>query len=152
MGGYGPANAPLVTSGDGVTAGYGTAADPVTFPAGEGLGEARTEKFVKFLDSLKGAGNDTLVESIKEGFRACLESKKWSKKVTEKVKKSEKPKEGTFTKKADAIVSELMDKAEGDAGTSVKKINFYINRAGDKLSNKAEVMKAKALLEKKAEK
>ena len=75
----------------------------------------------------------------------------WSKEATEKVKKEEKPKPGTFTKKAGAITKELLKKAEGDPGKAVQKVNFFINRAGKKLKNKAEVMKAKSTLEKKSE-
>jgi hypothetical protein len=114
--------------------------------------DKRIEKFMAFLESLKNDENKGTIETVRTGFEACLEAKKWSGKVTKEVKKSEKPEAGTFTKKAGAIVKELMDKAEGNPGTAVKKINFYANRAGDKLANKAEVMKAKSILEKKNEK
>ena len=93
--------------------------------------------------------NVKVMIKFKEGFIACLEAKKWSGKV--KVEKEEKPKEGTFTKSADSIVKELMRKAEGNAGTAMKKLNFYMNRAGDSVSNKAELNKAKSILSKKLE-
>ena len=34
------------------------------------------QKFIKFLESLKGKGKgqDTLIESVKQGFKACMES------------------------------------------------------------------------------
>jgi hypothetical protein len=178
-GGYGPVNAPMVTNGGdtgaggtfgGFTTGYG-AGDPVSLGESENINnfsdninydktdsngvimDKRVEKFMAFLESLKNDENKTTIETVKTGFEACLEAaKKWSGKVTKEVKKSEKPEAGTFTKKSGAIVSELMDKAEGNPGTAVKKINFYANRAGDKLANKAEVMKAKNILEKKNEK
>ena len=31
------------------------------------------QKFENFLESLKGEGQDTLIESVKEGFQACYE-------------------------------------------------------------------------------
>lgn len=31
------------------------------------------QKFNKFLESLKGKGQDTLIESVKQGFQACFE-------------------------------------------------------------------------------
>jgi len=155
--GYGPVNAPKVTDGGGFTAGYGTGADPVVFGGdagggmGEGIADNQNEKFMAFLESLKTENNTNLIDTVKGGFETCLEAKKkWSQEV--KVKKDEKPAEGTFTKKSGAIVKELMSKAEGNPGTAVQKINFYINRAGDGMSNKAEVMKAKKILEKKSEK
>lgn len=75
------------------------------------------------------------------------EKKKWSGDV--KVEKEEKPKEGTFSGKAEDIVKELLKKAEGNKGTAMKKLQFYINRAGKNLSNKAEIEKAKSILKKK---
>lgn len=70
--------------------------------------------------------------------------KKWSQDVD--VKEEEKTKEGTFTKSAKEIVDELMKKSEGDKGTAMKKLQFYINRAGKNLSNKEEIEKAKDML------
>jgi len=32
------------------------------------------KKFEKFLESLKGKGQDTLIESVKQGFQACFEN------------------------------------------------------------------------------
>ena len=34
----------------------------------------RKDKFEKFLESLKGNGQDTLIESVKKGFKVCMES------------------------------------------------------------------------------
>lgn len=52
---------------------------------------------------------------------------------------------GLFTKKAEEIVKELL-KLSKDRSQAIKRITFYINRAGDKLSNKDEVLKAKEIL------
>ena len=35
----------------------------------------KNEKFVKFLESLKGQGQDILIENVQKGFRACCEVK-----------------------------------------------------------------------------
>jgi hypothetical protein len=54
--------------------------------------------------------------------------------------------EGTFTGKAKSIVSKLMEASNGDSRKAKRKLTFYINRAGDKLSNKSEINKAKKIL------
>ena len=52
----------------------------------------------------------------------------------------------TFTKSADEIVDILLDVSGGDVGLAVKRINYYINRAGRKLSNRRSVLRAKRIL------
>lgn len=87
--GYGPVNAPKVTSGGGFTD-YGPS-DPVsTGPSadggamggmdagGAGMGESRDDKFISFLESLKDGKNEHLLEAIKEGFTSITEAKKWA--------------------------------------------------------------------------
>lgn len=76
------------------------------------------------------------------------EGKKWSQEVTDKVKKENKPAEGTFTKKAGAIVDELLAKHKGNSGKAAKALSFYINRGGEDLENKGECEKALKKLEK----
>lgn len=76
------------------------------------------------------------------------ENKYWSKQVTEKIKKSEKPKALTFTKDYKYIINELLNKSEGNINTAIKKLQFYINRAGKKLKNKINIYKAKQELQK----
>jgi len=82
--GFGQVNAPKVAGGGSLvsTIGYGTAGDPVTTPAGEAgaLGEAKEEKFLVFLESLKSDVNLNLIEVVKKGFSIYLESEKTSKK------------------------------------------------------------------------
>lgn len=73
--------------------------------------------------------------------------KYWSQDVTKKVKKSEKPKIGTFTKNAEYIVNELIGLSEGDIDIAIKKIQFFINRAGKNLKNKKEILRAKKILQ-----
>lgn len=34
----------------------------------------KTQKFNKFLESLKGTGHDSLIESVKNGFKVCFEN------------------------------------------------------------------------------
>lgn len=74
-------------------------------------------------------------------------NKYWSQDVTKKVKKSEKPKIGTFTKNAEYIVNELIGLSEGDIDIAIKKIQFFINRAGKNLKNKKEILRAKKILQ-----
>ncbi len=66
---------------------------------------------------------------------------------TEDVKVEYHPPEGTFTKDAKEIVSTLMHDAKDNSALALHRLVFYINRAGDKLSNSSEVQKAKAKLE-----
>src|SRR5271154_4539010 len=73
-----------------------------------------------------------------------ITEKKWS----GEVKVKWKPEEGLFTKGSGAIVKALMA-APGGAKKAMSRLNFYINRAGDKLENKEELEKAKAAIEKK---
>lgn len=59
--------------------------------------------------------------------------------------------EGLFTKSKEEIVDGLLKDANGDEELALKRINFYINRAGDGLSNKTAVNAAKKELENKIE-
>jgi|SRR5579859_224655 len=82
-------------------------------------------------------------QRLKE-LAGLITEKKWS----GEVKTKWKPTEGTFTGKAGSIVKALLD-APGGAKKAMSRLNFYINRAGDKLENREELEKAKAALEKK---
>ena len=66
------------------------------------------------------------------------------------------PKQSTpkdlFTKPASTIVKVLLQQTKGNIGKAIQKITFYINRAGENLSNKVEVNKAKKILQDKLEK
>lgn len=59
--------------------------------------------------------------------------------------------EGTFNQTADKIVKALLEKSK-DVGQAIRRLVFYINRAGENLPNKVEVMKALVILKKKKEK
>ena len=59
--------------------------------------------------------------------------------------------EGLFTKPTQDIVDGLLKDAHGDEELALRRITFYINRAGDGLSNKTAVNAAKRELEKKVE-
>lgn len=59
--------------------------------------------------------------------------------------------EGLFTQPTKDIIDGLLKDANGDEELALKRINFYINRAGDGLSNKTAVHAAKRELEKKVE-
>lgn len=84
--GYGPVNAPKVTSGGGFTD-YGPN-DPVStgpsgdggamggMDAGGGMGESLDHKFVAFLESLKTDDNSSFIDTVKTGFIAINESEK----------------------------------------------------------------------------
>ncbi len=82
-------------------------------------------------------------QRLKE-LAGLITEKKWSGKVATKWK----PEEGLFTKKAGAIVAALMA-APGGAKKAMSRLNFFINRAGEKLENKEELEKAKAAVSKK---
>ena len=64
------------------------------------------------------------------------------------VKPKVKIPDGLFTKKAADIVSGLLGLA-GGLSKALTRISFYINRGGDNLPNKTEVLKAKKIIEKK---
>lgn len=57
--------------------------------------------------------------------------------------------EGLFTQDSQHIVDGLLKDANNDEELALKRINFYINRAGDGLSNKTNVNSAKKELEKR---
>ena len=78
-----------------------------------------------------------------------VEAEDWLKDV--KVDPKNKTPEGLFTKPASTIVRELLKLTKNDIGKAIQKITFYINRAGDNLSNANEVEKAKEQLQKKNE-
>ena len=54
---------------------------------------------------------------------------------------------GTFTQKAPEIVKVLMKGAHNDPALALRRLVFYMNRAGNGLSNAKEFEKAKAKLE-----
>lgn len=70
----------------------------------------------------------------------------WSEEVDEHLKWHAP--EGTFTEKAPEIVKVLMKGADDDATLALRRLVFYMNRAGERLRNKEELDKAKASLEK----
>lgn len=61
------------------------------------------------------------------------------------------PKEGLFLQKGESIAKYLLDHSNSKA-QAVRRINFYINRGGEGLPNKTEVMKAKRIIENSIEK
>ncbi|MGN0905135.1 MAG: DUF3175 domain-containing protein [Alphaproteobacteria bacterium] len=66
---------------------------------------------------------------------------------SEEVKAKYHPPEGTFTHKAPEVVQTLMDGAHGNAKLALERLVFYMNRAGEKLTNKTELEAAKEKLE-----
>jgi len=78
-------------------------------------------------------------------YKEILE-KQWLKDVKPKYH----PPEGTFTKKAAAIAAQLLKDSSSPA-QAMQRLNFYINRAGKDLTNKAELEKAKDIISKKIE-
>lgn len=73
------------------------------------------------------------------------ENPMWSEEVTEHEKYH--PPEGTFTKNASEVVRILLDGANGNVTQALRRLLFYMNRAGSKLSNAEELEKAKTKLE-----
>lgn len=57
------------------------------------------------------------------------------------------PPAGTFTEKAPEVVKTLMSGADNDPTLALRRLLFYMNRAGDKLTNVEELDKAKTKLE-----
>src|SRR5271157_3441251 len=82
-------------------------------------------------------------QRLKE-LAGLITEKKWS----GEVKVKWKPEEGLFTKGSGAIVKALLA-APGGAKKAMSRLNFFINRAGDKLENKEELEKAKEVISKK---
>ena len=68
-----------------------------------------------------------------------------NKKLSDVKSKTDLP-EGAFTNKAETIKKIILEHA-GSKDKAIKMINYYINRAGDNLANKTEVLKAKRLIE-----
>ncbi len=75
---------------------------------------------------------------------ADKETKKWSAPVTNKVTKH--PKEGTFKGSSDEIAKELKRLHGKDFQSAMSALNFYINRAGEGMSNRKNVEGAKNAL------
>ncbi|NEN87937.1 MAG: hypothetical protein F6K48_03045 [Okeania sp. SIO3H1] len=89
--------------------------------------------------------HDTMPMAIKRGTYAVrLNPPK--KKTLSKVKTKHSTPAGLFTKTADKIVKGLLKDAKGDHALAIKRITFYINRAGKDLSNRRSVMAAQKKL------
>lgn len=75
--------------------------------------------------------------------------KKLSKFLEEKLSDVEAewhPKEGLFTSDDPKYIADYLLKNSKDKGQAMKRLVFYMNRAGDKLENKNVLNKAKELL------
>ena len=68
---------------------------------------------------------------------------KWSGDIVSKTH----PMPGTFTKDANTIVNELLRVHHNSPNKSLMALNFYINRAGEKLTNEIQLELAKSKLE-----
>lgn len=66
---------------------------------------------------------------------------------SEKVRSKYHPPAGTFTHRAGDVVKILMKDAGNDAVLALRRLVFYMNRAGKRLSNREELEKAKTRLE-----
>lgn len=73
--------------------------------------------------------------------RILVRAENWIKDV--KVKEKSKTPKGLFTENSSKIVRELLKLTDNDIGKAIRKITFYINRAGQNLSNEREIEKAK---------
>ena len=62
------------------------------------------------------------------------------------VKSEWHPKDGLFTEKDPKKIVDYLLKNSKDRGQAMKRLTFYMNRAGDKLSNKTVLNKAKDML------
>lgn len=104
----------------------------------------KSNEFMKALDKATTEISNKMSGSTKESIE---EKEKWSADVKTKWKAPE----GTFTKSASEIASIVLKGHKGDAGSAIKAINFYLNRAGKDISNRGEVEKAMGILQKKNE-
>lgn len=77
-------------------------------------------------------------------LKEFLESKNWS----DSVDTSWKPKEGLFTKKDPQKIADYLLSHSKDEAQAMQRLVFYMNRAGDNLTNKAVLNKVKSLLKK----
>ena len=75
------------------------------------------------------------------------ESNKWVQNVEPKILHGLFP-EGTFLKKAESIVKQLLV-VNPDVGLAIKRLTYYINRGGHDVPNKDELERAKQILEQK---
>ncbi len=66
---------------------------------------------------------------------------------SEEVKSNYHPPEGTFTKSAPEVVKILLTGAGNDPLLALHRLVFYMNRAGDKLTNSRALETAKLTLE-----
>lgn len=76
------------------------------------------------------------------------EVEKWSGEVTEE--SDYHPPEGTFEKNGSSIADQLLGDADFP-GQAMRRLVFYMNRAGKNLKNKSELNKAKDIIGKKVE-
>lgn len=97
------------------------------------------EQYYKTHSSLKIEAEDWLKEAKKEREKNPLP-------------KSEQIPEGLFTEPARNVADGLLKVSKNDIGKAIRKLTFYMNRAGDNLTNKTELEKAKDILQKKNEK
>jgi roadblock/LC7 domain-containing protein len=107
--------------------------------------DPKANEFMKALDKATTQISNKMFGSKKESV--IKEVKKWSSDV--KIKWT--PPEGTFTKSASEIASIVLKGHNGNVGSAIKAINFYINRAGKKIDTKqkGEIEKAMEILQKK---
>ena len=135
--GYGPVNAPTVTSGGGFTdydnnsnsgSSMGMSSDGGAMggmDAGGGMGESNDSIFISFLESMKTDSNVGIIDAVKKGFNIIVEaseSKEWASDI--------EPKEG----KMKELLSIPEGKKVSDVYTSGKKLANDLVKAlkGDK--------------------
>ena len=70
------------------------------------------------------------------------ESSDW----TDDIKTKWKPEEGLFTKDDPQYIANYLIKNSKNKGQAMKRLVFYMNRAGDNLSNKTVLEKVKKIL------
>lgn len=89
------------------------------------------------------------IEAIKNIFTNKLnEEDQW----TDDIKTKWEPREGIFLEKNPITIVNYLLKNSKDYSQAMKRLNFYMNRAGDNLKNKTVLNKAKALLKKRGKK
>lgn len=85
-----------------------------------------TDRFINFLESLKGNGHDTLIESVKTGFQACHENEN----TNDVVKQRAFAFNGLMK---EGVILEILKTHVSNFGDSFKEIDQLIDNAMDEI-------------------
>lgn len=104
------------------------------------------EKMIAYLDKIQDEDMDYVSKQLLLDDEVMYESKKED---LSDVETEWKPKEGLFLSKSPSYIAKYLLDHSKDKGQAMKRLTFYMNRAGENLSNKTVLNKAKELLKEK---